>query len=544
MRLHIIIIIMLALPLTLLAQQRSEAWCPDNGDGTYTNPVLNADYSDPDICCVGEDYYLTASSFNCMPGLPILHSKDLVNWEIIGHALTKQFPDSITPLHGDGVYAPSIRYHDGLFYIYWGDLKNGAYMVKAKDPRGPWTEPVMVVRGRGIIDTCPLWDDDGRCYLVNGWGNSACGFNNVLTVRELSEDGTRAISDPVIVFDGDLHNLVTVEGPKFYKRDGWYWIMCPAGGVTKGPQIAMRSKSPYGPYEHKEVLNQGKTNVRGPHQGGWVHTQFGEDWFMHFEDRGVYGRVVHLQPVDWTTGWPIMGRKGEPVSRYKKPKSNSTVVMNPQESDEFSTTELGPQWQWEADYNQLFGMAVSNGCYRLLTMLLPTQQTGFNLWQVPNLLLQKAPAQTFTATAKVRMVSLNERQRGGIISFGRTYAALVLSRHGDEMWLEQVVCEHADQPQAQETVTRLKRLDLGYTPVAGRKYPARVEKSLYLRVSVSDGKGHFAYSEDGRKYHDVGVEFAIDKARWIGTKVGLVCSEANTSGRRGYMDVDWFRVTK
>lgn len=542
---RIVITALLALPiLTAHAQYKSEVWCPDNGDGTYTNPVINADYSDPDVICVGDDYYLTASSFNCMPGLPILHSKDLVNWEIIGHALHKQYPDSSKPPHGAGVYAPSIRYHKNEFYIYWGDLTTGCYMVKAKDPRGPWSDPLMVVKSKGMIDTCPLWDDDGRCYLVNGWGNSAVGFNNLLTVRELSADGTKTIGDPVIVFDGGLHGLSTVEGPKFYKRDGWYWILCPAGGVGNGPQLAMRSKSPYGPYEYKEVLDRGKTAIHGPHQGGWVHTPFGEDWFMHFQNRGVYGRVTHLQPVDWSSGWPVMGKKGEPYVTYRKPKSSSSVIVNPAESDEFNEPSLGKQWQWENDYNELYGMTTCEGVYRLFTMLLPFQTTETNLWNVPNLLLQKTPCETFTVTAKVKMVSLNENQRGGIVSFGRSYAALVMEREGHDMYLRQVVCERCDSQRAKEQVTTLAKLNLGYTPKDGRKYPAMVQKELYLRMYIHDGKGRFAYSEDGKKYKDVGTEFALDKARWIGTKVGLTCTEANEKGRRGYMDVDWFRITK
>ena len=313
MKRQLISFITLCFPLCIHAQYVSEVWNPDNGDGTYTNPVLNADYSDPDICAVGEDYYLTASSFAHIPGLPILHSRDLVNWEIIGHALQSQFPESKAPEHGKGVWAPSIRHHNGEFYIYWGDPDRGVFMVKAKDARGPWSEPVCVIPGKGMIDTCPLWDDDGRCWLVNGWANSRCGFNSILTVRELSADGMRPISNPVIVFDGGNVNHTT-EGPKFYKRDGWYWIMCPAGGVEKGWQLAMRSKSPLGPYESKTVLAQGKTAINGPHQGGWVHTPYGEDWFLHFQDKGAYGRVVWLQPVDWSSGWPIMGDKGEPLT--------------------------------------------------------------------------------------------------------------------------------------------------------------------------------------------------------------------------------------
>ena len=256
--------IMLAGTINLQAQGYvSQVWNPDNGDGTYTNPVINADYSDPDVCvgASGVDYYLTASSFQCTPGLPILHSKDLVNWKIVGYALKSLYSGDgdmekhfSKPRHGEGVWAPSIRYHNGEYYIYWGDPDFGVFMVKAKDPAGEWSEPVCVIKGKGLIDTTPLWDDDGRCYLVNGWANSRSRFASVLTVRELNAEGTKAISDPVIVFDGNGTENHTCEGPKFYKRDGWYWIMCPAGGVPTGFQLAMRSRSPYGPYESKVVL--------------------------------------------------------------------------------------------------------------------------------------------------------------------------------------------------------------------------------------------------------------------------------------------------
>ena len=354
-------------PMVVSAQYRSEVWSPDNGDGTYTNPVINADYSDPDVCVVGEDYYLTASSFQCIPGLPILHSRDLVNWQLIGYAVKQLLPREVfdKPAHGKGIWAPSIRYHDGEFYIYWGDPDFGVFMVKTKNPAGEWSEPLCVIPGEGMIDTTPLWDDDGRCYLVNAWANSRSRFASVLTVRELSADGTRAIGNPVIVFDGNGTENRTCEGPKFYKRDGWYWIMCPAGGVPTGFQLAMRSKSPYGPYESKVVLAQGKTPVNGPHQGGWVHTAFGEDWFLHFQDKEAYGRVVHLQPVDWSSGWPVMGKKGEPVLTYRKPKSTSQTIVNPVESDEFNAPMLGLQWQWHANYQQTFGMPTAFGTMRI-----------------------------------------------------------------------------------------------------------------------------------------------------------------------------------
>ena len=522
------------------AQYRSEVWCPDNGDGTYQNPVLNADYSDPDVICVGDDYYLTASSFQCMPGLPVLHSRDLVNWTIIGYALQRQFPGEL-PQHGNGVWAPSIRHHNGEFYIYWGDPDRGVMMVKAKNPSGPWEEPVCVIPGKGMIDTCPLWDDDGRCYLVNGWANSRAGFNSVLTVRELSADGTRPIGQPVIVFDGGNRDYTT-EGPKFYKRDGWYWIMCPAGGVETGWQLAMRSKSPYGPYESKTVLRQGKTPVNGPHQGGWVHTALGEDWFLHFQDKGPYGRVVHLQPVDWSSGWPVMGKKGEPVLTYRKPKTTTTVpVANPVESDEFNEPRLGLQWQWQADYDQYYGMPTADGHFRLFTWKLPNTPKPDNMWLVPNMLLQKIPADSFTATTKLRLAAKAEHQRGGIIMMGLSYSALVVERVGEEFLLKQLTCLDADKgkPQQEQVIATLKPTDRDKIP-----YHPALYLDIQLRMTVSDGLVNFAYSRDGKSFRPAGTAFKMREGKWIGAKMGLVAVEDNEKSDSGLLDVDWFRVAK
>lgn len=392
-----LMILLSILPITMMAQYRSEVWCPDNGNGTYTNPVLNADYSDPDVCVAGSDFYLTASSFNCIPGLPILHSKDLVNWEIINYALPELKPTDVfdQPQHGKGVWAPSIRSGGGMFFIYWGDPDYGIYMIKTNNPAGKWSEPLLVIPGKGMIDPTPLWDEDGRCYLVNGWAGSRAHINSVLTVRELSPDGTHAISDPVIVFDGNNDNH-TAEGPKFYKHGTYYYIMCPAGGVPQGWQLAMRSKSPYGPYEVKIVLAQGKTNVNGPHQGGWVHTEQGEDWFMHFQDKGCYGRVVHLEPMHWVKDWPVMGVDkdgdgcGEPVITYNKPNvGKSYPIQNPVETDEFNSVTLGKQWEWHANYQQTFGMPTPYGFYRIFSNKL--SKNFVNLWKLPTSCFKRLP---------------------------------------------------------------------------------------------------------------------------------------------------------
>ena len=566
----------LALSVAAMAQSgyKSQVWSPDNGDGTFTNPVINADYSDPDVCvgASGEDFYLTASSFSHVPGLPILHSKDLVNWQIVNHAIKALPPYDRynVPQHGNGVWAPSIRYNQNnqLYYIYWGDPDLGVFVTTAKDPEGEWTEPKCIISGKGMIDTCPLWDEDGRCYLVNGWANSRCQFNSVLTVREMTPDGMQAISDPVIVFDGNGTNDRTSEGPKFYKRDGWYWIMNPAGGVPIGHQLAMRSRSPFGPYESKTVLAQGDTNINGPHQGGWVHLKSGEDWFLHFQDKEAYGRVVWLEPVKWVDGWPTMGEKvgkvkaygklekycGQPVLTYKKPKVNVpvNVPVNPVESDEFNTTVLGKQWQWNANYDQTYGMPTPYGYYRVFCH---RQSADYkNMWEAGNLLLQKTPADNFTATAKVEVTAKDEDQYGGITVFGMDYSALVLRRVGDEFQLQQITCKKADKGGA-EDVKVLKT----FKPSSADKvdYQPALHRQMYLRLSVkyiggknSDGTNkheahvQFAYSEDGKRFHDCGDVFTMRQGKWVGAKVGILAAEKAGKKVRGWVDVDWFRITK
>ena len=543
-----LLLMMLALPMAALAQYKSQVWSPDNGNGTYTNPVINADYSDPDVCVAGEDYYLTASSFNCIPGLPILHSKDLVNWEIVGHAVKELEPkqEFDRPSHGNGIWAPSIRYHNGEFYIYWSDPDYGVFMVKAKDPAGEWSKPLCVIPGKGLIDTTPLWDDDGRCYLVNAYANSRSRFASVIAIRELSADGTKPIGNPVIIYDGNGTESRTCEGPKIYKRDGWYWVMFPAGGVPTGFQVAMRSKNPFGPYESKVVLAQGKTKINGPHQGAWVHTKFGEDWFLHFQDKEAYGRVVHLQPVTWKDNWPVMGVDkdgdycGEPVTTYRKPKTSGKVqVVNPAESDEFSDTRLGLQWQWHANYNETFGMPTAFGSYRVYTH--KVSEKFQNLWEVPNLLLQKTPADKFTATTKIRFTSKDQNQTGGLLMMGLDYSGLVVKRVGNDFQLLQISCKSADKgkPQTEQLIATLKP-----TAVDQIDYQPGTHIDIYMRMSVNDGKMHFSYSLDGKKYTKCGTEFTMREGKWIGAKIGFVAYEPGQKTNRGWIDADWFRVTR
>ena len=541
--------------LPLMAQNYvSEVWVADQGDGTYKNPVLYADYSDPDVCRVGDDFYLTSSSFNCLPGLQILHSKDLVNWSIIGAAVpTTLQPASLPerPQHGNHIWAPCIRYHNGEFYIFWGDPDQGIYMVKAKNPEGPWTEPVLVKAIKGIIDTTPLWDDDGRVYLAHAYAGSRAGLKSVIAVCELSADATKAISPSRIVFDGHEKHQ-TCEGPKFYKRNGYYYLFFPAGGVPTGWQVVARSKNVYGPYEDRIVLAQGNTDVNGPHQGGWVDTPTGEDWFMHFQDVGAYGRLVHLQPMKWVDDWPVIGVDedgdgcGEPVSVYKKPDVGQAYpACTPQESDEFDGFTLSPQWQWHANINDKWAYyAGDKGYVRLYSY--PVVEEYKNLWDVANLLLQKTPAPNFTASMKLTFTPSPKYtgERTGLVVMGRDYAAIVLENTENGLVLSQVECKKADAGKP-ETVNESTSL-ADATVYLKARFSTDFEK-----ISKSEGGSdivvmcEFSYSTDGKRYKKLGAPFQVREGKWIGAKVGTFCTRpAIVTNDGGWADVDWFRITK
>lgn len=548
MRKYFLFIAFISSPMLLNAQYKSEVWVADKGDGTYVNPVLHADYSDPDVCAVDGHYYMTASSFNCTPGLPILHSEDLVNWEIINYAIKNVEPFDFfsKPQHGKGVWAPSIRYHNGEFYIYWGDPDFGIFMVKTRDIYGEWDKPVLVKAGKGMIDPCPLWDDDGKVYLAHAWAGSRAKFNSVITVCEMNCEGTVIVTDPVMVFDGNDGTNHTIEGAKFYKRNGYYYIFAPAGGVATGWQLVLRSKNVFGPYEPKIVMSQGKTDINGPHQGAWVDTPSGEAWFLHFQDKGAYGRVLHLNPMEWKSDWPVIGIDtdgdgcGEPVHEYRKPDIGKDVdIVTPVESDEFDSTKLGLQWQWHANYQDTFGFTTNMGYMRIYSHILSPEFVNF--WEVPNLLLQKFPAEEFTATTKLKVSAKDDGQMSGLIVMGWDYAYLGVEKSGESFILKYVQCKDAEQKTPEKT-SIVGILDKCRTFEAGL-YP-NYEIDIYLRVKVeAGGKCSFYYSTDGKSFHNVGDTFIARQGKWIGAKVGLF-SVAPNGKERGWVDADWFRIGK
>lgn len=564
-------------PLMSVAQE-SATWNPNLPGGKYKNPVINADYSDPDVCRVGNDFYMTSSSFACFPGLQILHSTDLVNWKIIGAALTDDYP--VLPefrgtnldwrkriQHGNYVWAPSIRHHDGWFYIYWGDPDQGLFMTKTQNPADTWSKPVCVKPGKGMIDCCPLWDEDGKAYLSHGCAGSRAGVKSVLFVAPMSADGTMVTGPSRIVYDGH-EDQPTIEGTKFYKRNGYYYIMSPAGGVKYGWQVILRSRNPFGPYEEYVGLAQGKSKINGPHQGAWIDTPSGEDWFLHFQDKHAYGRVVHLQPAKWVNDWLVIGDDrdgdgcGDPVTQWKKPALKATENVQPREDDEFSATDLGLQWQFEGPYSHYWYFCDANKSkLRLYGIQQPENYT--NLADMQNTLMQKFPAENFTVTSKLKFIpnpgNKNKGEEAGFIIKGLDYAAIKFVTTKEGCFMRFVKCKDAMKGGKEVVETEMPMTLVEQEKPYTQRYavddipqPRHATQDIYVRAVVkSAGIGNgitssaqFYYSTDGKKFTKIGSPFTVKEGKWIGAKVGYFNCRSSVSNDAAFLDIDWIRFTK
>ena len=528
----------------------------------YTNPILHLDYSDPDVCRVVKDYYMTASSFNCFPGLPILHSKDLVHWKQVGAALLDYPCDGTdadfrtTVQHGNAIWAPAIRYHDGWFYIYVGDPDRGVFMVRTKDPSGPWEKPVWVVRQKGFIDPCPLWDKDGKAYLSHGLAGSRAGLKSVLFVAPMAPDGTSLIGPSRIVYDGHK-TQPTIEGTKFYKRGEYYYIFSPAGGVPTGWQTVLRAKDPFGPYEERIVMAWAPGTINGPHQGAWVDAPDGKDWFLHFQDKGAYGRIVHLQPLTWQADdWPLIGEDpdGDGVGQ---PVAGGSVISSGGEAGvEKSPYGIDWAWQYPAIPGPFWHMALPDGGVRLYSV---EQKWPYrSLWDCPNVLQQKFPAESFTVEAKMTFCPNPQlKQRGetaGFVVMGNDYAGLRLTDTPEGPVLDYVTSIGASKGAGEESLT-LCTLQYSSRPqpheyesknVPLVNYPDRQEATLYVKLDVAprpvegnvpDAACHFSYSLDGSEWTTVPSEFIAQPELWIGAKWGFFCNRFSPKNDAGCVDI-------
>lgn len=505
----------------------------------YRNPVLAGDYSDADAIRVGDRFLLVASSFTNVPGLPILESRDLVNWRLIGHALAAVPPRDhyAVPRRGGGIWAPAIRFHDGRYLIYYADPDYGLFMVSATDPAGRWSDPVRVDDARGAIDPCPFWDEDGRGWLVHAWAGSRAGFGNVITLKPLSADGTRVSGAGRTIVAGDILPKVrtsigprpwqTTEGPKLYRANGWYYLFAPSGSVKGGWQGVFRARSIAGPYEGRDVLDQGPTEINGPHQGAWVKTAAGDDWFLHFSDADSYGRRIFLEPMRWRDGWPVIGADpdgdgiGQPVHTHAAPIAGTVQVRWPDAGDVIRG-RLDQGWQWSANPAADWAAFPEDG-----GVLLNAASSPANLWETGNLLTRKLPGEMFVATTRIRFAPLRTGERAGLALFGADYGWIGAERRDDGVWIVQVVRKAADRNGA-ETVTTGERLTapalwlrITARPVTVRDPPPGFSPWWPSMLRSTHAEARLSYSIDGVTFVDLGPAFTSRPGRWTGAQLAL-----------------------
>lgn len=521
--------------LTCLGVLAGAAASAAEAAGTYRNPILHADYSDPDVIRVGSRYYMTASSFHFSPGLPLLESRDLVHWQLVGHGLKTLPFDAKYNLPGPlgfsdgserarffaemghrysaGVWAPALRHHQGRFYIYFATPTEGIFMVSAKKFTGPWSEPVALIPEARLEDPCPFWDDDGQAYLIH----SRVGAGPLILHR-MSADGTRVLDAGKTIVE-DPVNLPVLEGPKLLKRNGWYYIFAPYGGVEKGPQAVMRSRDIWGPYEHRTVLAQGSTKVQAPHQGGYVETPNGDGWFAHFNSTGAYGRIVHLQPVRWVDDWPLMGEPiegsritGQPVMTHAMPDvGRRWLPVRVQASDEFAGGKLAVQWEW--NHNPLdshWSLTARPGFLRLQA----TKATDFVAAR--NTLTQVLHGPATTITTRLEIGGLRDGQRAGL-------AVLQVQPN----WIG--VVQTAG-------VRRLTFSSAG----AQQAGPVISQVAVQLRLAIDDEKVSYSYSlDDGASFVPLGQTVKLRFSWWKGARPALFTYGDSESGSA---DFDWLHV--
>jgi beta-xylosidase len=490
----------------------------------FQNPILFADYSDPDVIRDGNSYYLIASTFHFVPGIPILKSNDLVHWTILGHVVPRlDFNDKYSLIggnkYGEGIWAPAIRRHAGLFYVYFPTPKEGIFVSTAAKITGPWSKPVAVIAKPGLEDPCPFWDDDGKAYLIHGKVGAG-----PLILHRMAPDGLSVLDEGHEVVN-DPKSLPTLEGPKLYKRNGYYYIFAPFGGVFGGPQAVLRSKSIDGPYEHRVVLAQGKTKINGPHQGGYVETPGGQGWFIHFQLRGAHGRIVHLEPVRWENDWPVIGKTepgiatGEPVMTGSVPDhAGGKFDQRPQTSDEFSGGMLGPQWEWNHNPDDAhWSLRERPGFLRLKPM------PAADLLHARNTLTQMMQDESFELTARLDLAHIEDGGHTGLAMFEQRASGL------------EIVQEHG---------ARSLRFFHAKSGLDENAAGIPIAESVQLRIRVKGKTANYFYSiDEGKNFEQLGPPATISFSWWKGSRPAIFAFTTEASSGSS-VDVDWVRYQK
>jgi beta-xylosidase len=485
----------------------------DNGNGTYTNPIIASDFPDPDVIRVGDTYYMVNTTMFVFPGVTVLKSHDLVNWEYCSNAVPR-FDFSLCynldgcSRYGHGQWATSMKYHNGKFYLLFLTLDEGGFICSAEKAEGPWEFKKLP---RGFHDPGLFFDDDGRIYVAYGYGK--------ISITELDKNFA-PISKDSLVFKGDIRP--GIEGSHVYKLNGYYYLYCTYGGGD-GFQVALRSKNIHGPYEEKIVIRDTTKGINfGIHQGALIQTQTGEWWTILFVDSGPFGRFPSLQPVTWVDDWPMVGVNGKAVVTYKKPNVGKDYpIKDLPTSDEFNETKLGMQWGWNHNPDSTkWSLSKTTGYLRLTTVKVVS-----NLREARNTLTQRPFAnynQTIPtiAVTKIEVNNMKDGDIAGLAVFQDPYAYVAVKQENGS---KQMIMVNNGETIASIPMNR---------------------KTVYLHTIASNStrKATFEYSFDNKNFTRIGNELVMRFSLKIftGNKFCLFNYATKTIG--GYVDFDWFRT--
>jgi len=500
----------------------------DNGDGTYTNPLIPADFPDPDVIRVDSVYYFVSTTMFIFPGVTVLKSYDLVNWEYCSHAVPRFDFSPCYDLedcnrYGHGQWATSMKYHQGTYYLLFITLDEGGFLCTSDQPEGPWN---ITHLPKGFYDPGLFFDDDGKIYVAHGYGE--------IRITEVDEN-MEAIGVDSLVHTGDIRR--GLEGMHVYKIDGTYYMYGTYGGFD-GFQVALRSRNIYGPYEQKVVIRDTSLNRNyGIHQGALIQTQTGEWWTILFTDSGPFGRFPSLQPITWKDGWPMVGVNGKAVTTYRKPDVGRVYPATTLPvSDEFNGHELGLQWGW--NHNPVPGkwsLTENPGHLRLHTV-----QPADGLPEARNTLTQRlfsyySEELATVGTVKIDLGNMKEGDVAGLALLQNPYGYIGIRKINGMHYVTMVNDGKTIDSARVDASTIYLRSD----PVFGS---GAMKVFLGSESAPRTGLASFSYSLDNQSFTQLGndlvMRFSLDV--FTGNKFCLFNYTTKESG--GYVDIDWFRV--
>lgn len=490
----------------------------DQGDGTYVNPVIPSDYSDIDCIRVGDDYYAISSTFQFSPGMTILHSKDLVNWEICGNAITDltQIGNELNwtrmNRYGRGVWAGTLRHHDGRFYLFFGTPDEGYFMTSAVYPEGPWEPLTPLLSESGWDDCTAIWDERGKAYFVGT--HFSDGYKTYLF--KMSEDGKSIDRKSAVLVNSGSGR----EANKLIKVNGWYYLVFSEHKPGIGRYVlAKRSKKVTGPYKEEKQLALPSLEAMEPNQGGIVQGKDRNWYFLTHHGTGDWsGRIVSLLPVTWIDGWPILGKVLD--TNVGTMKWTGTIPFKTEEklsiqrSDDFDNPKLGPQWQWNYQpRTDFFSLSERSGWLRLKAYrpLKPNQ-----LLKAGNTLTQRTfRKQDNDVVIRMDISNMKDGLKAGLCHFSSQHSAIGVTKDTDGCYLEYRV---------NGKVTRGGQV---------------LTKYIWLKSQWGlDGKSQYAYSMDGDNFTSFGEPYQMVWGYYRGDRIGIYCF--NDKSESGFVDVDFF----